>query len=217
VSFDQEERMDQLSAVIAVSAAILLGAMSPGPSFVVVARTAVSRSRGHGVAAALGMGIGGAVFAILALFGLQIVLAAVPSLYKVLQTAGAFYLLFLAYKIWRTAAEPLEFEGAAAGGTSKNRCFLLGLVTQLSNPKAAIIYASVFSAALPSAPSAAVSAALATAIFAIELGWYALVAVAFSTGRARQAYLRGKAWIDRLAAGAMGLIGAKILAEVRPS
>lgn len=55
---------------------------------------------------------------------------------------------------------------------------------------------------------------MSLAVFAIEFGWYALVAIAFSTGRARQVYASGKRWIDRLAAGAMTALGVKILANV---
>ncbi len=50
-------------SVLSIAGAITLGAMSPGPSFVVVARTAVATSRADGVAAALGMGVGGVLFA----------------------------------------------------------------------------------------------------------------------------------------------------------
>ncbi len=57
------------------------------------------------------------------------------------------------------------------------------------------------------------TALVVPAIFVIEFGWYAHVALAFSSGRARDSYARGKRWIDRLAAGAMGLLGVKILAE----
>ena len=92
---------------------------------------------------------------------------------------------------------------------------MLGLATQLSNPKTAIVYASVFSAALPQDTSWLLTAILVPTIFAIEFGWYSLVALAFSSGRARDSYVRGKRWIDRLAAGAMGLLGAMMLAEVR--
>jgi threonine/homoserine/homoserine lactone efflux protein len=210
--------MDNIAAFITVSLAILLGAMSPGPSFVIVARTAISSSRGHGVAAALGMGVGGAIFAVVALSGLQIVFVAVPSLYRALQFAGALYLLFIAYKLWMSSPKPLVvLRASAVQPESTPRTFLLGLLTQLSNPKTAIVYASVFSAALSDAPSAFMTTMLVAAIFAIEFGWYAVVAVAFSTDRARYTYVRGKAWIDRLAAAAIGLLGAKILAELRPS
>src|SRR5262245_39798721 len=124
--------------------------MSPGPSFIVVARTAVAGSRGQGVLAALGMGLGGSFFALAALFGLQLVLLAVPSIYRALQLLGALYLIFLAYRLWRAAPDPLDLGigAAAAAQGSGLQAFVLGLATQLSNPKTTIVYASVFSAAL---------------------------------------------------------------------
>jgi threonine/homoserine/homoserine lactone efflux protein len=208
--------MEGAGIVLAVAVAILLGAMSPGPSFVVVARTAMARTRSKGVFTALGMGVGGGIFALAALVGLQLVLTAVPSVYRALQIAGAAYLLFIAYRLWIAAPQPLDL--AAAGEVdqgSDTRAFLIGLGTQLSNPKTAIVYASVFTAALPEQASWAHSIALVPLIFVIEFGWYALVAVAFSTGQARNVYLRGKTWIDRLAAGAMGALGVKIMADAR--
>jgi threonine efflux protein len=190
--------------------------MSPGPSFIVVARAAISHSCGRGVLAALGMGIGGSAFALATLLGLQLVLTAAPSIYIALQIAGASYLLLIAYKLWKSAPNPLNtVDSEAVHESSAMQDFLVGLGTQLSNPKTAIVYASVFSAALPKHPSWVASAVLVPTVFVIEFGWYALVAVAFSTGDARKAYVRGKAWIDRLAAGAMGTLGVKILFDVR--
>src|SRR6185369_2321597 len=77
--------MEDLSALLGVIAALAVGVVSPGPSFVLVARTAVSSSRSDGVAAAIGMGAGGVVFAVAALLGLQGLLLAVPSVYLVLK------------------------------------------------------------------------------------------------------------------------------------
>src|SRR5262245_47840081 len=208
-------RVEIFAVYFAISTAILLGAMSPGPSFIVVARAAVAGTRGHGVLAALGMGAGGAFFALAALLGLQLILLAVPSIYRALQLLGALYLIFLAYKLWRAAPEPLDLSVGAAPRSSALQAFALGLATQLSNPKTAIVYASVFSAALPQHTSWLLAALLVPTIFAIEFGWYSLVALAFSSTRARKSYVRGKSWIDRLAAGAVGLLGVKILAGVR--
>ena len=84
----------------------------------------------------------------------------------------------------------------------------------MSNPKTAIVYASVFTAALSDTPSPSMTTMLVVTIFAIEFGWYAVVAVAFSTDQARHAYLWSKSWIDKLAAAAMGLLGVKM---IRPS
>ena len=61
-------------ALGAIFGAILIGAVSPGPSFVLVARTAIAVSRSAGMATALGMGLGGLMFASAALLGLHVVL-----------------------------------------------------------------------------------------------------------------------------------------------
>jgi threonine/homoserine/homoserine lactone efflux protein len=212
-----EETVGSLAVFLAISATILLGAMSPGPSFVVVARTAISTSRGSGVLAALGMGVGGAVFALAGVLGLQLLLSAVPSIiYKALQIAGGAYLLFIAYKLWKSSQNPLDVaDSGLVDKSSGIRAFLLGLGTQLSNPKTAIVYASVFSVAITKESLWTAAVILVPTIFLIEFGWYAFVAIAFSTGKAQKAYTNGKTWIDRLAAGAIATLAVKILADAR--
>jgi threonine/homoserine/homoserine lactone efflux protein len=63
--------MSTSAVLLAVLATLLVGAISPGPSFLLVSRIAVVQSRSHGLAAALGMGLGGMVFASLASSGSQ--------------------------------------------------------------------------------------------------------------------------------------------------
>ena len=204
--------MQELSALAGVLAALTVGVISPGPSFVMVARTAVSSSRSNGLAAALGMGAGGVVFALAALLGLQAVLLAVPSLYLVLKVAGGIYLAYLGLRIWSAAKQPLVVTSALSGrSASLPKSLALGFVTQVSNPKTAIVYASVFAAFLPAAPSLGFDVALVTIVFAIEAGWYAIVALALSSERPRRAYLRYKAYVDRMAGGVMMLLGLKLV------
>ena len=85
--------MDPTIALLSILGTIAVGAMSPGPSFVLVVRTSAALSRRDGLAAALGMGIGGLSFALLALAGLQALLMQVSWLYLVLKLAGATYLM----------------------------------------------------------------------------------------------------------------------------
>ena len=48
-------------------------------------------------------------------------------------------------------------------------------------------------------------------IMAIETGWYMIVALVFSLGKPRAAYLRFKTWVDRFAAGVMAALGLKLI------
>jgi threonine/homoserine/homoserine lactone efflux protein len=206
--------MDPLLAVLSILAAITVGAISPGPSFVLVARVAVAQSRRDGLAAALGMGAGGVILGGLALLGLQALLAQAGWLYAVLKALGGLYLLYLALMLWRGATEPIRVTPAAEDSASGIvRSFTLALATQVSNPKAIAVYGSIFAALLPEHVPLWVLVALPIGLFAIEAGWYAIVAYAFSAERPRAAYLRSKRWIDRLAAAVMGALGLRLIGE----
>jgi threonine/homoserine/homoserine lactone efflux protein len=200
--------MEGVFAVLSIAGAITLGAMSPGPSFVLVARTSIARSRADGLAMALAMGVGGVLFAVLALAGVQVVLATVPVLYGILKVLGGVYLVYLAWMLWRHAAEPIELAKAA---TSSRRAFWLGLATQVSNPKTAVVYASVFVSLLPKEMPLWAMLVLPLVIFCIEAGWYSMVALALSSPAPAAAYLRWKRWIDRAAGGVMGLLGVRLI------
>jgi threonine/homoserine/homoserine lactone efflux protein len=203
--------MQELSALAGVVAALTVGVISPGPSFVMVARTSVSSSRSSGLAAALGMGAGGVLFALLALLGLQTILFAVPSLYLVLKVAGGIYLTYLGFRIWTSAKQSLVVsEDASHSNTSLPKSLALGFVTQVSNPKTAIIYASVFATFLPATASVWFNLMLLASVFAIEAGWYSVVAFVLSSEQPRRAYLRYKSVVDRVAGGVMVLLGMKL-------
>ncbi|MDN6882037.1 LysE family translocator [Variovorax sp. CAN2819] len=207
--------IDTTLALLGIAGAMTVGAMSPGPSFVMVARTAVT-SRADGLAAALGMGAGGLVFAIAALAGLQAAFLAVPALYLAIKGLGGAYLVYLGLRIWRGARQPLAVMQEAGDSPQRlqgrgRRTFLLGLATQVSNPKTAVVYASIFAAFLPREVPLVLALAVPAVIFCIETGWYSIVALALSSAAPRSAYLRYKAWIDRAAGGVMGLLGLRLV------
>lgn len=207
--------MTAFAVLLSILAAISIGAVSPGPSFVLVSRISVASSRAHGLASALGMGVGGALFAALAVLGLTALLLQFEWLYLLLKILGGAYLVYIAIRIWRGASEALKLSNSneTRSGISVSRAFLLGLITQLSNPKTSIVYASIFAAFMPPSPPLWLLLALPPMLFCVEAGWYAVVAFAFSGSRARLAYARLKLWIDRGAGAVMGALGLKLMAE----
>jgi threonine/homoserine/homoserine lactone efflux protein len=206
--------MQEFVALAGIIGALAVGVVSPGPSFVMVARLAVATSRANGLGAAVGMGVGGVVFAAAALLGLQAVLLAVPSVYLALKLLGGLYLCYLGIRIFRSAKVPLAVAAAGQGaGAPRSRSFWLGLTTQLSNPKTAIVYASVFAAFLPGTFSPLFATALIGVVFVVETGWYAVVATLLSLARPRRAYLSCKAWVDRAAGFVMVGLGLKLMAS----
>ncbi|NDL63981.1 LysE family translocator [Acerihabitans arboris] len=201
----------ELFPVMTISVALLIGAMSPGQSFVLVAKTSLSSSRRDGLAAALGMGVGSAVFAVIALSGLHSVLLTVPWLYSALRLAGGLYLFWLAFGMLRGAGKPLVIERGRPHFTGVRKGFSYGLLTQLFNPSTALVFGSVFAALLSHTIPWHLYLILPALAFMIDFLWYALVAYALSSAGPRAAYLGCKAWIDCLGGGVMALLGIKLI------
>lgn len=204
------------AALFAILGALLIGAISPGPSVVFVVRTAVAQSRAEGIAAAFGMGVGAMIFGLLALLGLRTLMTEAAGLYTILKVAGGVYLVYLAIRIWRGAKQPVSVsQGGATGASSLGRAFGLALATQMSNPKIIAVFGAVFAALLPSVRPLWLDLALPALIFVQETAWYALVALAFSAARPRALYLGAKGWLDRTATAVIGVLGIRLILEAR--
>lgn len=209
-----EPLMTTYIILFTILGALLLGAMSPGPSFVLVSRISITNSRTAGLAAALGMGVGGLLFAVLALVGLVALLEQVEWLFITLKIAGGSYLLFLGVNIWRSAKKPLVIsDDAKQTGQPVIRSFYLGFITQIANPKTAVVYASIFAALLPASPPLWLVLTLPLAVFIVEAGWYSIVAIMFSARKPQRAYLNGKVWFDRFAGAVLGYLGARLVVD----
>ncbi|MDF2623796.1 MAG: LysE family translocator [Kosakonia cowanii] len=197
-------------ALSAIGVAILFGAMSPGVSFLLVARTAMSSSRRAALAVATGMGFGAFVFAAIALAGLHTLLTLIPSLYTGLKLAGGCYLLWLAVKMFRRPSNRFN-DLTETEEVSASKAFITGVFTQISNPHTALVFASIFSAALSKNIQPVMYIILPTMAFVIDVLWYAVVACLLSTHGPRQAYIKYRKLIDKLSGGIMALLGIRLL------
>ncbi|ERK08976.1 L-lysine permease [Pantoea sp. AS-PWVM4] len=201
-----------LSSLMAIAAVLIMGVISPGPSFIYVARNAVARSRLHGLLTALGMGTGAAIFSIMAMFGLERILIALPELFTGLKIAGGLYIIWMGYKIAKNASKPFSVtseslsEAHSLLGTWRD-----GLLTQLSNPKTALVFASIFTALLPKEIPGYFYYIIPLMAFVIDAGWYSLVAILLSAKRPRDIYLRLKRAIDTISSTILVLLGVKII------
>jgi threonine/homoserine/homoserine lactone efflux protein len=193
---------------------LLLGVMSPGPSFILVAQTAMAKSRADALAVSVGMGIGATIFAVIASLGLFVLLDTVPWVYIGLKVIGGSYLYFLAFKMWTSSNEPLMAEHTENKiNTGILKMFFSGLFTQLSNPKTAIVFGSVFAAFLPKNVPEYAYILITALAFLIDTLWYVLVATLLSTSKAQKAYVKFKKHICRVAGAFMGLLGVKLISS----
>jgi threonine/homoserine/homoserine lactone efflux protein len=199
----------EISVIIAIGLAQLVAVISPGPSFLITARTAVTRSRTEGVKIALGLAAGTIVWAGAALFGLNVLFHTVPILFTAMKIAGALFLIYIAWMICTHAAEPLKLEGDGAVETGSS--FWRGFWVQLSNPKVMVFFGSIFIAMLPENPPVWLLVSLLCVVTFNEFWWYTVVALFFGGGPVRTFYLKAKSWIDRITGLFLGVLGLRLL------
>ncbi|MGH6720017.1 MAG: LysE family translocator [Alphaproteobacteria bacterium] len=207
--------MEYALPLAGVALAHLLAAISPGPSFMLVSRVAVAGSRRQGLVAALAMGVGAATWAAAALLGLAVVFARFEVVYAALRVAGGLYLVVLAVLLWRGAGKDTRppDAGALPDGPGLGRVFRQALLTQLANPKVAVFFGGIFVTLLPQGWPGWVAAAAIAIVLLDETLWYAVVATAFSTAGPRRVYQRVRPTLDRVLAGVLAGLGAKLILD----
>lgn len=201
-----------LAAFLAVAVLHLMAAVSPGPAVLMAARTGVTEGLRTGTYLAMGIGAGAVVWAAAALFGLALVFQAAPALLWSLKIVGGLYLIHMAWRMWAQADTPLAMSQDGRPPRSALSAFRLGLMTQLSNPKPAVLFSAIFIGTVPPATPLWVITALLIVVFLNEAIWNTLVARIFSFERSRTAYISLKTIIDRCFGGLLALLGLKIAA-----
>ena len=198
-----------------VAAVNLLGAASPGPAFFVVSRTAVGHNRRAGLATALGVSLATVIWAFGTIHGLALLIAEAAWLFRIMQAAGAAYLIYLGWKAFRHAAEPLPPALVDHTPTGLLAAFRRGFLVNMTNPKVAVFFASVFASVYGSGMPEWVNLVVLGVIAIDEIVWYSLVALAFSSRPAQAAYGRAKRWIDRAFGAFLALFGLRLLWNLR--
>jgi threonine efflux protein len=205
--------LDYATILFAIAAVQLLGAASPGPSFIIVTSYAVAGSRRSGLLVACGILAATMVWAVLAALGLGALVTRFPAIYTGLQLAGAGYLIWLGGKMLVSAIRARATARANLNPTpvSAWQALRAGFLTNMTNPKSIAYYSSVFVVMIPQgAPDWLFVAAVTVAISVSAVWWIALAAV-FSVARVQRTYGRAKRAIDAVMGGVLICLGARLV------
>ena len=104
--------MSEISTLISIGLVQVVAVISPGPSFLITARTAVARSRFDGVKVALGLGAGTLIWVTATLLGLNIVFRAVPILFLGMKIIGALFLVWIALADISPCQDPIAMDAS---------------------------------------------------------------------------------------------------------
>lgn len=173
-----------LLAWLSLAGICALGAMSPGPSLLIVLRSAAS-GPSRGIACAVAHGAGIAVYAGLTAFGLAVLITRSPLLFNVLQWAGAAMLVYLGWKALRAPAPDPAAASIPAPQQTVGCAALQGFGVAFLNPKVAVFFTALFSQFVAEQQLLSTKLGMAALAAGIDTGWYCLVALAVYVGRNR--------------------------------
>jgi threonine efflux protein len=204
--------MSTAALLLSVATIHLVAMASPGPNVLVVTQTAMSRSHRLALAVAVGVATGSLLLSTGAAVGLGLLFEQVGWVRHAIQFAGGAYLVYLGVITWRGAGDPPpEPQPAREGGRGGVwRYYRRGLLTNLTNPKAAVFFGSILAPVLDQAVSAWVVAAAVAIVVANALWWHCLLAVLFARPTVRRWYGRAKRVIDRVVGAGLALLGARL-------
>lgn len=172
-----------LPGILLAYSAFLLAIASPGPNILAVIGTSMGVNRQSGISLALGVASGSFTWALLTVFGLSAILATYASALLLIKIFGGLYLLWLAYKSFKSAASKHDIEAKelAGGRRTPFGYFQRGYIIQMTNPKAALAWIAIISLGLQEDAPLWVGAGIVFGTFIMSIVIHVLYAVAFST------------------------------------
>lgn len=131
------------SASLATMALIALGGvLSPGPNMMYLVSRSISQGRIAGMISLAGVALGFLFYMIASAIGLAALFKAVPIMYDIIRIAGAIYLGYLAWNMIKPKGKSV-FVAQELKPHSPLNLFSMGFVTNLLNPKIALMYAAL--------------------------------------------------------------------------
>ena len=201
-----------MSLLVTICLLHFIAQLSPGPDVLLVAKSAASNTRANTLKIVLGISVGIIVWVVLTLLGFTVLIEQWPWIQQVLMFIGGFFLAKMGYGMLKGGIEALKKQVCLDGTIEQNtqNYFLLGLFTNLSNPKTLIYFSSVFSLALSSSAGTSLKAQLAVIIPIQTFIVFSMLTLIMSMPSMKAIYQRTGSYID-IVSGIFFLIFAVFL------
>ena len=196
-----------------VTAACLLGAMSPGPSLAVIVNLSLSQGRVAGLIAAISHGLMIGIFAFVTASGLVVVVDRNPLIFSGIQIAGCVFLIFMAFRLL-FAKPSRDAYSVVSAQSSKFLAARDGLLIALLNPKIMIFFSALFSQFVDADSQPWEKVLLALIAGGVDMLWYMLMAVVISHSTSLIAYQRRSRWLEKLFALVLLVVAVGFIIQI---
>ncbi|MFB5950989.1 LysE family translocator [Klebsiella pasteurii] len=134
--------MPEISSLLTFALVALGLVLTPGPNMIYLISRSICQGRKAGLVSLGGVALGFVFYMLCAAFGITALIFAVPYAYDVLRISGVVYLLYLAWQAVKPGGRSV-FTVRDLPADSGRKLFMMGFITNLANPKIAIMYLSL--------------------------------------------------------------------------
>ena len=194
-----------------VAGAHIIAAMSPGPDFAVLVKSALTENRTKAIAVAAGIAIGVLVHIAYSLLGLAIIISQSIVAFNIIKFLGAAYLVWIGLQALRnkdqstqlTSDQPVEERSVFKAGLS-------GFLTNALNPKATLFFLGLFTQVIDPTTSSATKLLYASEMFVATFLWFGLLAIVITRPAIKSIFETAKSKIDKVVGVALVALGTRI-------
>ncbi|MEO8531572.1 MAG: LysE family translocator [Deltaproteobacteria bacterium] len=173
--------MPDLHTLLAFAAVALAMVMTPGPNMIYLVSRSISQGPLAGLISLIGVALAFVVFMLSASFGITALMLSVPYAYDALRFAGAAYLLFIAWQTLKPGgATPFQVRNLPKD--SNRKLFAMGFVTNILNPKAAVMYLSILPQFIHPEAGSVLGQSLALGSLQISVSFTVNTVIVFTAG-----------------------------------
>ena len=189
-----------MSLLLTICALHFVAQLSPGPDILLIAKSAASTSRLNALKVIAGISLGIVLWVVLTLAGFTVLIEQFPWVQTVLMLIGGLFLAKMGWAMLKGGLKSYRNRHQAQEEVmepeSSQRYFMMGLLTNLSNPKTLIYFSSVFSLALSSAASSHIKLQLAVIIPLQTFITFSALMLLISHPRMKRLYQQSASYID---------------------
>ncbi|MDR7040154.1 threonine/homoserine/homoserine lactone efflux protein [Methylobacterium sp. BE186] len=183
------------STTLLAFALVALGmVLTPGPNMVYLISRSICQGRAAGLISLGGVALGFVFYMLCAALGITALVFAVPYAYDALRLIGAVYLLSLAWQAVKPGGRsPFQVRDLPADAPRK--LFAMGFVTNLLNPKIAMLYLSLLPQFIDPAQGSVLAQSLVIGCVQIGVSVTVNAAIAVAAGSIALFLAQRPAWL----------------------
>lgn len=198
---------------LSLVAICIMGALSPGPSLAVVVKNTLNGGASQGYATAISHGLGVALYAALTATGIGIIIVKSPTLFSIIQYAGAAFLLYLGVKslMAKKSEGPILTDDQEDSSGKQVNGWRDGFLIAFLNPKLAIFFLALFSQFVTADATITQKVIMVSTVGIIDALWYVIVGYLISRGPIVNRLKQNSHIIDRIAGSFLILLAARVV------